>query len=243
MFKWNWVVKCVDSFGVEHAAKVEAESLFEAAFRGLHQLDSSFWTEEDVFDRMDVTVEVHEEPTTHTVQIERLTKAVGKITGKASARAGEKAGTQETLVWVEIGRRNSQGTCVPGRSASRQAEQTRVDSRPRLGGWLNANLKSSSLTTQGSGRNSPIVRDRQRPHDTVSGRPHKACLLPLPNCAESARACGTDKTQKRGSPGQGESGMSAGNAGDLSLPKTQSIDCERSKQVKRAPRSNVLDQF
>jgi hypothetical protein len=72
MFKRNCVVKYVDSFGVEHAAKVEAESLFEAAVRGLHRLDSSFWTEEDVFDRMIVTVEVHEEPTTHTVMIEKL---------------------------------------------------------------------------------------------------------------------------------------------------------------------------
>ncbi len=72
MFKRNCVVKYVDSFGVEHAAKVEAESLFEAAVRGLHRLDSTFWTEEDVFDRMFVTVEVHEEPTTHTVKIDRL---------------------------------------------------------------------------------------------------------------------------------------------------------------------------
>ena len=47
MFKRNCVVKFVDSFGVEHAAKVEAESLLEAAVRGLHQSDSSFWTEED----------------------------------------------------------------------------------------------------------------------------------------------------------------------------------------------------
>jgi hypothetical protein len=68
----NCVVKYVDSFGVEHAAKVEAESLFEAAIRGLYRLDSSFWAEDDVFDRMSITVEVHEEPTTHTVIVERL---------------------------------------------------------------------------------------------------------------------------------------------------------------------------
>jgi hypothetical protein len=61
MFKRNCVVKYVDSFGVEHAAKVEAESPFDAAIRGLYKLDSSFWTEEDVFDRMCVTVEVYEE--------------------------------------------------------------------------------------------------------------------------------------------------------------------------------------
>jgi hypothetical protein len=70
--KRNCVVKFVDSFGVEHTAKVEAESLFEAALRGLYRLDSSFWTEEDVFDRIDVTVELHEEPTIHTVKIEKL---------------------------------------------------------------------------------------------------------------------------------------------------------------------------
>ena len=72
MFKRQCVVKYVDTLGIEHAAKVEAESLFEAAVRGLHRLDSSFWTEEDVWDRMCITVEVYEEPTTHTVMIERL---------------------------------------------------------------------------------------------------------------------------------------------------------------------------
>jgi hypothetical protein len=72
MFKQKCVVKYVDSFGIEHAAKVEADSLFEAAVRGLHRLDSSFWTEEDVWDRMCITVEVYEEPTTHTVMIEKL---------------------------------------------------------------------------------------------------------------------------------------------------------------------------
>ena len=72
MFKRTWVVKYMDNFGVEHAAKVEADSLFEAAIRGLYKLDSSFWTEDDVFGRWDITVEVHEEPTTHTVRIEKL---------------------------------------------------------------------------------------------------------------------------------------------------------------------------
>jgi hypothetical protein len=61
MFKRNCVVKYVDSLGVDHAAKVEAESLFEAAVRGLHRLDSSFWAEEEVWDRMCIAVEVYEE--------------------------------------------------------------------------------------------------------------------------------------------------------------------------------------
>ena len=42
VFKRNCVVKYVDSLGIEHAAKVEAESLFEAAVFSLHRLDSSF---------------------------------------------------------------------------------------------------------------------------------------------------------------------------------------------------------
>jgi len=71
MFKRDCVVKYVDKFGAEHA-KVEAESLFEAAIRGLHRLDSSFWTVEDVFDRRDVTVEVHEEPKRSRISIRFL---------------------------------------------------------------------------------------------------------------------------------------------------------------------------
>jgi len=90
MFKRNSVVKYVDSFGVEHAAKVEAESLFEAAIRGLYRPDSSFWTEEDVFDRMDVTVEVHEEPTTHTVKIEKLKQWI-KTHGRHPREEAKKA--------------------------------------------------------------------------------------------------------------------------------------------------------
>lgn len=38
MFKRNCAVKFVDNFGIEHAAKVEAESLFEAAIRGPYRL-------------------------------------------------------------------------------------------------------------------------------------------------------------------------------------------------------------
>ena len=89
MFKRNCLVKFVDTFGVEHAAKVEAESLFEAAVRGLHRLDLSFWTEEDVFDRMCITVEVHEERTTHTVKVEKLKHWI-KSHGRLHARQRKK---------------------------------------------------------------------------------------------------------------------------------------------------------
>src|SRR5437660_8739322 len=98
MFKRNCVVKYVDSFGVEHAAKVEAESLFEAAVRGLHRLDSTFWTEEDVFDRMFVTVEVHEEPTTHIVKIDRLKQWI-KSHGRHPREQAQKRGIEEAIVW------------------------------------------------------------------------------------------------------------------------------------------------
>jgi hypothetical protein len=38
MFKRNGVIKYVDNLGVEHPAKVEAESLFETAIRGMHRI-------------------------------------------------------------------------------------------------------------------------------------------------------------------------------------------------------------
>src|SRR5215831_17456232 len=72
MFKRNCVVKFPDSFGTKTLSKSKRNHWFEAAIRGLYRLDSSFWTEQDVFDRWDITVEVYEEPTTHTVRIEKL---------------------------------------------------------------------------------------------------------------------------------------------------------------------------
>lgn len=88
MSERNCVVRYMDSFAVEHAAKVEAESLFEAAVRGLYRLDSSFWTEEDVLDRMDVAVEVQEERTTHAVIVElkQWVKSPGWHPGKQAKK-------------------------------------------------------------------------------------------------------------------------------------------------------------
>src|SRR5437667_7149304 len=97
MFKRQCVVKYVDTLGIEHAAKVEAESLFEAAVRGLHRLDSSCWTEEDVWDRMCITVEVYEEPPT--------------VTGAASPRTSEEGRIEEALFgsrWISDAPRLSQ---------------------------------------------------------------------------------------------------------------------------------------
>ena len=72
MFKGNCVVKYVEKRWSSARSQSRSGALFEAAVRGLYRLDSSFSTEEDVFDRTDVTVEVHEEPTTQTRKIERL---------------------------------------------------------------------------------------------------------------------------------------------------------------------------
>ena len=99
MFKRNCVVKFSDSFGIEHAVKVEAESLFEAAIRGLQRLDmdSSFWTEEDVFNGMFVTVEIYEEPTTHMVMIEKLKHWI-KSQGRHPREEAKKAELRK-LLW------------------------------------------------------------------------------------------------------------------------------------------------
>ena len=43
---------------------------------GLNRLDTSLCKEEDAFDRTDVTVEVHQQPETHAVVIEKLKRWV-----------------------------------------------------------------------------------------------------------------------------------------------------------------------
>ena len=73
MPKRNCAVKYVDTTGIEHIVRVEAESLFEAAISGLQRLqrlDSSFGA--DILDRMSITVEVSAEPTTYAVMVQKL---------------------------------------------------------------------------------------------------------------------------------------------------------------------------
>ena len=70
MLKRNCVVKYMDEFGIEHAVKVEAGTLFEAAILGLQRLDSSFGAE--MWDRMSITVEISAEPTTYAAMIQKL---------------------------------------------------------------------------------------------------------------------------------------------------------------------------
>lgn len=75
--------------------------MFEAAIRGLQRfdMDSSFWTEEDVFDGMFVTVEIYEEPATHTVMVEKLKHWI-RSHGRHPRGGSEKGGIEETLVWI-----------------------------------------------------------------------------------------------------------------------------------------------
>lgn len=70
MLKQNCVVKYMDTFGIEHAVKVEAGTLFEAAILGLQRLDSSFGAE--MWDRMSITVEISTEPTTYATMVQKL---------------------------------------------------------------------------------------------------------------------------------------------------------------------------
>ncbi len=69
----NCAVKYVDTSGIEHTVRVDAESLCEAAIRGmqrLQRLDSGFGA--DTSDRMSITVEVYAEPTTYAVMVQKL---------------------------------------------------------------------------------------------------------------------------------------------------------------------------
>jgi hypothetical protein len=65
------VVNLVDDHGVEHCVRVRAESVYEAALRGLQKLERVGWEsrgEQIVW----VTVEVWEEPTQHRVHVGKM---------------------------------------------------------------------------------------------------------------------------------------------------------------------------
>jgi hypothetical protein len=65
------VVKLVDDHGVEHSVRVRAESVYEAALKGLKKLKRVGW-ESDGSQIGSVTVEVWEEPTRHRVNVAKL---------------------------------------------------------------------------------------------------------------------------------------------------------------------------
>lgn len=61
------IIARLDTFGIEHTVRVEEESLFEAAIRGLQRLDRSVGA--DMWKRMSIIVEVSAEPPTRAVMV------------------------------------------------------------------------------------------------------------------------------------------------------------------------------
>jgi hypothetical protein len=65
------VVKLVDDHGVERSVRVPAETVYEAALRGLQKLERVGW--ESTGEQIGwVTVEVWEEPTQHRVHVGKM---------------------------------------------------------------------------------------------------------------------------------------------------------------------------
>jgi len=65
------IVKIVDDHGVEHSVQVRAESVYEAAILGMSKLKRHGW-ESDGSTIGCITVEIHEEPTIHRIQLGKM---------------------------------------------------------------------------------------------------------------------------------------------------------------------------
>ena len=74
------VVRLKDSHDTVHEAVVQAESLYEAALRGLNQLMDVGWesTRDETITM--VEVEIHQEPTRHLVNVPKLLEWVKQDT-------------------------------------------------------------------------------------------------------------------------------------------------------------------
>ena len=72
------IVRLRDCHDTEHSVEVYAESLYEAVLRGLNRLADVGWesTANETVKR--VEVEIHQEPTRHTVDVPKLLKWVGE---------------------------------------------------------------------------------------------------------------------------------------------------------------------
>jgi hypothetical protein len=70
------VVRLKDSHDTEHSVVVYAESLYEAVVRGLNRLGSVGWESDANETIKEVEVEIHQEPTKHTVDVPKLLKWV-----------------------------------------------------------------------------------------------------------------------------------------------------------------------
>ena len=67
------VVKLTDDHGVEHSVRVRAESVYEAALKGLNRLNRVGW-ESNGEQIGSVIVEVWEEPTCHRINVAKVLK-------------------------------------------------------------------------------------------------------------------------------------------------------------------------
>ena len=79
------VVRLKDSHDTEHSVVVYAESLYEAVLRGLNQLSDVGWESETGETIQRVEVEIHQEPTRHSVNVPKLLNWVRQD----SARPGQ----------------------------------------------------------------------------------------------------------------------------------------------------------
>ena len=84
------VVKLVDDHGVEHSVRVRAESVYEAALKGLKKLERVGW-ESDGSQIGWVTVEIWERPTQRRVHVGKMLRWI-KSSGRTprdETRKGE----------------------------------------------------------------------------------------------------------------------------------------------------------
>jgi len=160
MQKRNCIVKYADTFGIEHSVRVEAESLFDAAIRGLQRLHSSL--EADVWDRISITVEVHAEPTIYGVMIQKL-----KPWMKSEESRQQKGATTERLrLSPRIVRRNLRwGASVIG-SPLRPFQRSAGHSRPTSG----IQRKARTCTDKTSEHQRPDEADTVEPKTANKNR-------------------------------------------------------------------------
>jgi hypothetical protein len=72
------VVRLSDSHDTEHSVVVYAESLYEAVLRGLNRLADVGWESDTDETIKQVEVEIHQEPTRHTVKVPNLLKWINQ---------------------------------------------------------------------------------------------------------------------------------------------------------------------
>ena len=76
------VVRLKDSHDTEHSVVVYAETLYEAALRGLNQLAAVGWESDADETIKQVEVEIHQEPTRHIVNVPKLLNWVKQDTSR-----------------------------------------------------------------------------------------------------------------------------------------------------------------